>query len=78
MNEELFLKFISNILGIHTWHIISNDNSLSDFETECCFEKTLQPMYTAEYLDYLMNHTQPGIFYEITDYLNTNYNGLIN
>ena len=72
MNEELFLKFISNILGIHTWHIISNDNSLSDFETECCFEKTLQPMYTAEYLDYLMNHTQPGIFYEITDYLNTN------
>ena len=72
MNEELFLKFISNILGIHTWHIISNDNSLYDFETECCFEKTLQPMYTAEYLDYLMNHTQPGIFYEITDYLNTN------
>ena len=34
MNEELFLKFISNILGIHTWHIISNDNSLSDFEKE--------------------------------------------
>lgn len=72
MDEELFLKFISNILGIHTWHIIPNDNSLSDFEKNCCFEKTLQPMYTAEYLDYLMSHTQPKTFYEITDYLNTN------
>lgn len=72
MNELLFLKFLSNILGIRACCISKHDASLVAFEEECCFEKTLQPMYTADYLEYLMDHTAPEIFYEITDYLNTN------
>lgn len=72
MNEMLFLKFISNILGIRTCCISKDDDSLILFEQECCFEKTLQPMYTAEYLEYLMDYITPNIFYEITDYLDTN------
>lgn len=43
-----------------------------EFEKECCFERTLQPMYTADYLKYLLGHVKTETFYEITDYLNTN------
>ncbi len=45
---------------------------MAAFEKECCFEHTLQPMYTAEYLEYLIDHINAETFYEITDYLNTN------
>lgn len=72
MNDNLFLGFISNILGTRSYCISTKDGSLSAFEQDCCFEKALQPMYTAEYLGYLMEHTNPETFYEITDYLNTN------
>lgn len=72
MNEELFMGFITNILNTHVWSISSDESSLLQFEQECCFEKTLQPMYTKDYLEYLMENTQPFFFYEITDYLNTN------
>lgn len=72
MNDNLFLGFISNILGIRSYCISTEDDSLSAFEQDYCFEKALQPMYTAEYLEYLMEHTNPETFYEITDYLNTN------
>ena len=72
MNELLFTRFISNILGIHVYCVTASDHSLFTFEEECCFEKTLQPMYTAEYLEYLLNHNDTTTFYEITDYLNTN------
>lgn len=72
MNDLIFLRFISNILGIRTCCISEDYSALSTFEKECCFEKTLQPMYTAESLEYLVAHTKPEIFYEITDYLNTN------
>ena len=72
MNDNLFLGFISNILGTRSYCISTKDGSLSAFEQDCCFEKALQPMYTAQYLEYLMEHTNPETFYEITDYLNTN------
>lgn len=72
MQEELFLRFIANILNIRICSIAKDKDSLLQFEKECCFEKTLQPMYTAKNLEYLMQHTQPETFYEITDYLNTN------
>lgn len=72
MNEELFLRFISNLLGIRICSIHDNQEPLARFEKECCFQQTLQPMYTANYLAYLLDNTQPGFFYEITDYVNTN------
>lgn len=72
MNEELFARFISNILNTLVWPISSKENSILQFEQDCCFEKTLQPMYTKDYLEYLLNNTKPFFFYEITDYLNTN------
>lgn len=72
MNELLFTRFIFNTLGIHVYCVSDSEHSLFTFEEECCFEKTLQPMYTAEYLEYLLNHNDTTTFYEITDYLNTN------
>lgn len=72
MDEQLFLRFISNLLGIRTCCIHGDDDTLAAFEKECCFQPTLQPMYSAYYLAFLLTNTQPETFYEITDYLNTN------
>lgn len=72
MNEELFLRFISNLLNIRICSIPANDSTpLLAFEKECCFQHALQPMYTADYLSYLLGNTKPEVFYEITDYVNT-------
>ena len=54
MNEKIFMGFITNILGIRICSISSDSTLLDAFEKENCFEKTLQPMYTAEYLSYLL------------------------
>ena len=72
MNEKIFMGFITNILGIRICSISSDSTLLDAFEKENCFEKTLQPMYTAEYLSYLLENAKDEIFYEITDYLDTN------
>ena len=70
MDEKIFLGFIINILGIKAISV-SSDESLPQFETECCFEPTLQPMYTSKYIQYLFENMADNTFYEITDYLNT-------
>lgn len=71
MNEKIFMGFVANILGIRICSIANDNASLDSFEQQNCFEKTLQPMYTAEYLHYLLENAKE-VFYEITDYLNTN------
>ena len=72
MDEKIFMRFITNILGIRICSISNDHASLDSFEQQNCFEKTLQPMYTAEYLHYLLENAKKEVFYEITDYLNTN------
>ena len=72
MNEKIFMGFVANILGIRICSIANDNASLDSFEQQNCFEKTLQPMYTAEYLHYLLENAKKEVFYEITDYLNTN------
>ncbi len=72
MDEKIFMRFIANILGIQICCISNDNTSLDLFEEQNCFEKTLQPMYTAEYLRYLLENAKEETFYEITDYLNTN------
>ncbi len=72
MNEKIFMGFITNILSIQICSISGDNTSLTSFEQQNCFEKTLQPMYTAEYLRYLLENAKKEVFYEITDYLDTN------
>lgn len=71
MDEQIFMGFIHNILNIRISSISPEDDSLAAFEAECCFEKTLQPMYTADSLRFLLDHCRQETFYEITDYLDT-------
>lgn len=71
INETLFLGFISNILNIKAVNLAKTSNALTNFEKECCFERTLQPMYTKEYLSFLLENMASNTLYEITDYLNT-------
>lgn len=66
------MGFITNILSIQICSISGDNTSLTSFEQQNCFEKTLQPMYTAEYLRYLLENAKKEVFYEITDYLDTN------
>lgn len=72
MDKKIFMGFIANILNIRICNIASDNTSLDLFEQQNCFEKTLQPMYTAKYLSYLLENAKEYVFYEITDYLNTN------
>ncbi len=72
MNEKIFMGFITNILSIQICSISGDNTSLTSFEQQNCFDKTLQPMYTAEYLRYLLENVKKEVFYEITDYLDTN------
>lgn len=72
MDEQLFMRFISNILNVRVCCVETGEDILQAFETDCCFERKLQPMYTTDSLEYLIEHTQSETFYEITDYLNTN------
>ena len=51
---------------------IKRKDLLENFEKENCFDPTLQPMYSAQYLDYLLSNMKSQTFYEITDYLKTN------
>ena len=48
MNEKIFMGFVANILGIRICSIANDNASLDSFEQQNCFEKTLQPMYTAD------------------------------
>ncbi|WP_130837969.1 hypothetical protein [Lachnoclostridium sp. Marseille-P6806] len=71
MNTELFLPFIANILNVRTWLLSEDLKAHAAFQKECCFESTLQPMYTSDYLSFLQENTAKNTFYEITDYLKT-------
>lgn len=72
MEEKIFIGFIHNILNIRISDVSSTDDSLEMFEAECCLEKSLQPMYTADSLRYLIENIEDETFYEITDFLDTN------
>ena len=71
MDKNIFMQFIKNILNIEICNVTLDDEALRSFEQQNCFEKTLQPMYTFDSLNYLLSNTKEETFYEITDYLNT-------
>ncbi|MCR4588180.1 MAG: AraC family transcriptional regulator [Lachnospiraceae bacterium] len=68
MKENLMKSLINHILGVPVWDASENGNILEAFETEQCFDKDLQPMFTASALQYLLRVANPGTFYELVDY----------
>ena len=70
MDTQLFLKLISNLLDIPVFDGTDMDDTLKHIEENYCINKTLQPMYTADALHYLIRSAKPNVLYEIIDYLN--------
>lgn len=72
MDTNVFCSFISNCLHIDA--ICFNDDFavLEKFQEKNCFDEKLQPMYTADSLQFLARSAKNGNFYEINDYVNTN------
>ncbi|MCR5101505.1 MAG: AraC family transcriptional regulator [Butyrivibrio sp.] len=70
MNSNLFLKLIANLLSVSVFDVTDMDETLKKFEEKYCFNKTLQPMYTANALHYLLNSAKSNMCYEVVDYIN--------
>lgn len=69
MNLSLFSTLLRNLLHANIIHIQNDRNELLRFEEKYCFHPSLQPMYTAEALSYLMESMHENTFYEIVDTL---------
>lgn len=69
MDLDLFRRLLHHLLNAD---VIAYDNdirTLDAVEEACCFHKTLQPMFTADSLSYLLNSMNDTTFYEIVDKL---------
>lgn len=71
IDSTLFCRFIENCLSISVTAYNGTDEALHQFEQQNCFDSTLQPMYTADYLKKHLVDLQPQVFYEITDAVHT-------
>lgn len=73
MNDEntidfhLFATLISNLLSIHVTSVTEPDKDLAEFENKFCFNGNLQPMFSAQVLQFLLESSDAGTLYEITD-----------
>ncbi len=70
MDSVLFLKLISNLLNVSVFDATDMDSTLSVFEDKFCFDKTLQPMFAADALHYLLRSASDSILYEVVDSIN--------
>lgn len=69
MDLELFRKLLHNLLNTEVRTYDDNLRTLAAFEDACCFQKALQPMFTADSLSYLLDSMDDTTFYEIVDKL---------
>ncbi len=69
MDLELFRKLLHNLLNTEVRAYDDEPRTLAAFEDAYCFQKALQPMFTAASLSYLLNSMNDTTFYEIVDKL---------
>ncbi len=69
MDLELFRKLLHNLLNTEVTTYDNDIRTLTAFEDAYCFQKTLQPMFTADSLSYLLHSMDDATFYEIVDKL---------
>lgn len=72
MDLKLFSLLISNLLTVNVTTIYDNKQELLEFENRFCFNKILQPMFTAEALEFLLESASDSTIYEISDRLEIN------
>lgn len=72
MNIELFSTLLRNLLQVNVIHINKNTDSsktLQAFEEKFCFHETMQPMFTAQAINYYTEYMKENTYYEIIDSL---------
>lgn len=69
MDLSLFSTLLRNLLHANVIYIGTNQKDLLHFEEKYCFHPSLQPLYTADGLAYLMESMHENTFYEIVDTL---------
>ncbi len=69
MDIKLFRKLLQNLLNTDVRTYDNDIRSLAALEETCCFQKALQPMFTADSLSYLLGSMNDTTFYEIVDKL---------
>lgn len=70
MDLELLKKLLHNLLNTEVMIYDNDVRPLAAFEDTYCFQKALQPMFTANSLSYLLNSMNDTTFYELVDKLN--------
>lgn len=71
MVHNLLENLLQNLLNTTVYTADSEPSFLHFFEEKHCFHASLQPMYTAQALQYLVKAMKPNTFYEIIDNLGT-------
>lgn len=69
MNLSLFSSLLRNLLHANVMYTCQDQQALPDFEEKYCFHPSLQPLFTAQALTFLMESMQENTFYEIIDTL---------
>lgn len=69
MDFALFEKLLHNLLTANVAVYDGNPEILTSFEASYCFQKELQPMFTADSLTYLTDSMNHSTIYEIVDKL---------
>jgi len=67
MDFKLFALLISNLLSVNVLLVSDDKKSLIEFENKFCFNKSLQPMFSAQALGFLLESAKEFTMYEITD-----------
>ena len=67
MDFKLFALLISNLLSVNVLPVSDDKKSLIEFENKFCFNKSLQPMFSAQALGFLLESAKEFTMYEITD-----------
>ncbi len=69
MDKTLFVNLLKNLLSTEVLMVCDPVGDLEGFEKKYCFNSTLQPMYKADAMHYLISSSNEGILYEINDSL---------
>ena len=67
---QLFMSFLHNLFQINIARIKSLED-VAAFEEKFCIIPSLQPMFQAKNLNYLLTAVSPNTYYEISDYMDT-------
>ena len=69
MDTSLFIRLLSNLLSVSSMCLTDPNRELKAFEEKNCLVPSLQPMFTAEAIGFLLPVIAPATVYEIQDKL---------